>query len=92
MSRNIWRNNIYFRKYLLSPNPANESSNLWVGGDDDDVNLTLFDISGRIIWTKNDKVPYSRSVNVPLIDVESGIYILQVDSKTVNKSIKVIKE
>jgi len=77
---------------LLSPNPANESSNLWVGGDDDDVNLTLFDISGRIIWTKNDKVPYSRSVNVPLIDVESGIYILQVDSKTINKSIKVIKE
>jgi len=31
-------------------------------------------------------------VNVPLIDVESGIYILQVDSKTINKSIKVIKE
>ena len=64
---------VYFfisENILLSPNPANESSNLWVGGDDDDVNLTLFDISGRIIWTKNDKVPYSRSVNVPLIDVE----------------------
>jgi len=49
---------------LLSPNPANSTSKLWVGGDDKDVNITLFDITGRVSWTKNDKVPYSRSVDV----------------------------
>ena len=77
---------------LLSPNPANSNSKLWVGGNDNTINMTLFDISGRIIWSKDDKVPYNRSVNVPFNNIKSGIYILQVDSETVNKSIKVIKE
>ena len=54
--------------------------------------MTLFDVTGRIIWTKEDKVPYTRSLNVPFSDIKSGIYILQVESETVNKSIKVIKE
>jgi hypothetical protein len=77
---------------LLSPNPANESSKLWVGGNDENINMTLFDITGRVIWTRNDNVPYSRSLNVPLSKVKSGLYILKVDSKTIKKSIKVIKE
>ena len=77
---------------LLSPNPANNQSKLWVGGNDNDINMTLFDVTGRIIWTKEDKVPYTRSLNVPFTDIKSGIYILQVESETVNKSIKVIKE
>ena len=77
---------------LFSPNPADESSKLWVGGSDDNVNMTLFDISGRVIWTKDDKVPYNRSVNVPFSNMKSGVYILQVDSKTINKSIKIIRK
>ncbi|SUZ86092.1 uncharacterized protein METZ01_LOCUS38946 [marine metagenome] len=77
---------------LLSPNPANASSKLWVGGFDDNVNITLFDITGRVIWTRNDKVPYSRSLDVPFNNVKSGLYILKVDSETIKKSIKVIRE
>ena len=77
---------------LLSPNPANSTSKLWVGGNDEDVNITLFDITGRVIWTKNDKVPYSRSVNVSFSSIKSGLYILKVNSETINKTIKVIRE
>ena len=77
---------------LFSPNPADDSSKLWVGGNDGNIIMTLFDISGRVIWTKDDKVPYNRSVSVPFSNMKSGVYILQVDSKTVNKSIKVIRE
>ena len=77
---------------LLSPNPANSTSKLWIGGFDEKVNITLFDITGRVIWTRNDKVPYSRSLNVPLSNVKSGLYILKVNSETIKKSIKVIKE
>ena len=77
---------------LLSPNPANSTSKLWVGGFDENVNITLFDITGRVIWTRNDQVPYSRSLNVPFNNVKSGLYILKVDSETIKKSIKVIKE
>ena len=77
---------------MLSPNPANSTSKLWVGGFDENVNITLFDITGRVIWTRNDQVPYSRSLNVPFNNVKSGLYILKVDSETIKKSIKVIKE
>ena len=54
---------------LLSPNPASNESKLWVGGNDNDINMTLFDVTGRIIWTKEDKVPYTRSLNVPFSDI-----------------------
>ena len=77
---------------MLSPNPVKSSSTLWVGGNDQNVNMTLFDITGKVIWTRNEQVPYPRSVNVPLSNVRSGLYILKVDSKTIKKSIKVIKE
>ena len=77
---------------MLSPNPVKSSSTLWVGGNDQNVNMTLFDITGKVIWTRNEQVPYSRSVNVPFSNVRSGLYILKVDSKTIKKSIKVIKE
>jgi len=77
---------------LLSPNPANSSSKLWVGGNDKDINITLFDITGRVIWTKNDQVPYSRSIDVSFSSIKSGLYILNVNSKTINKTIKVIRK
>ena len=77
---------------MLSPNPVKSSSTLWVGGNDQNVNMTLFDITGKVIWTRNEQVPYSRSLNVPFSNVRSGLYILKVDSKTIKKSIKVIKE
>ena len=77
---------------MLSPNPVKSSSTLWVGGNDQNVNMTLFDITGKVIWTRNEQVPYSRSVNVPFSNVRSGLYILKVDSKTIKKSIKIIKE
>ena len=63
-----------------------------MGGSDDNVNITLFDITGRVIWTRNDQVPYSRSLSVPFNNIKSGLYILKVDSETIKKSIKVIKE
>ena len=77
---------------LFSPNPANESSKLWVGGEDDNINMTLFDVSGRIIWNKDNKVPFNRSVNVPFSNMKPGVYILQIESETVNKSVKIIRE
>jgi len=77
---------------LFSPNPANESSKLWVGGNDNNINMTLFDISGRIIWIKDNEVPFNRSVSVPFSNLKSGVYILQIESKTVNKSVKIIRE
>ena len=77
---------------MLSPNPVKSSSTLWIGGDDQNVNITLFDITGKVIWTRNEQVSYSRSLNVPFNNVRSGLYILKVDSKTIKKSIKVIKE
>ncbi|MBT5012380.1 MAG: T9SS type A sorting domain-containing protein, partial [Flavobacteriaceae bacterium] len=77
---------------LLSPNPANSSSKLWVGGNDKDINITLFDITGRVIWTKNDQVPYSRSIDVSFSSIKSGLYILNVNSETINKTIKVIRK
>ena len=77
---------------LLSPNPATSSSNLWIGGNDDDVTISMFDNAGRLIWTRNNEVNNSRSIDIQVSNLRPGLYYIKVDSETVKKTAKLIKK
>ena len=77
---------------LLSPNPATSSSNLWIGGNDNDVSISMFDNAGRLIWTRNNEVNNSRSVDIQVSNLRPGLYYIKVDSETVKKTAKLIKK
>jgi hypothetical protein len=77
---------------LLSPNPAVNNTSLWIGGKDNTVNLTMFDNSGRLIWSKEEKLESSREINLKTTDLKSGIYYIKVDSETVRKTSKLVKK
>ena len=77
---------------LLSPNPARTSSKLWIGGDDKNVNVSMFDNAGRLIWTNENNVPSSRSIDIQVSNLRPGLYYVKVESETVKQTAKLIKE
>ena len=77
---------------LLSPNPANSISTLWVGGQDKNVSISMFDNGGRLLWTRNRDVDSSRSVDISVSNLRPGMYYLKVESKTVKKTAKLVKK
>ena len=77
---------------LLSPNPTNSISTLYVGGDDNDISLSMFDNAGRLLWVQDRKVNNSRSMDIVVSNLKAGTYYLKVESKTVRKTAKLIKK
>ena len=77
---------------LLSPNPTSTSSRLWIGGEDKNVNVSMFDNAGRLLWTNQNDVPSSRSIDIQVSNLRAGLYYIKVDSETVKKTAKLIKE
>ena len=77
---------------LLSPNPTNSISTLYVGGEDNDISLSMFDNAGRLLWVQDRKVNNSRSMDIVVNNLKAGTYYLKVESKTVRKTAKLIKK
>ena len=77
---------------LLSPNPAVNNTKLWVGGNDENVNLSMFDNSGRLLWTKTKELHSGRNVNIGTTNLKAGMYYIKVESETVRKTAKLVKK
>ena len=77
---------------LLSPNPAVNNTNLWVGGNDKNVNLSMFDNSGRLLWTRTKELNSGRDINIETTNLKAGMYYIKVESETVRKTAKLVKK
>ncbi len=76
---------------LLSPNPTSGPTTLFVGGDDKMVKLHLFDLIGRHIRAFN-KTLVGRSAQLDFESLPRGIYLLNVESKHVKQTLKIVKQ
>ena len=77
---------------LLSPNPAINNTRLWVGGNDKNVNLSMFDNSGRLIRTITKELNSGRDINIETTNLKAGMYYIKVESETVRKTAKLVKK
>ena len=77
---------------LLSPNPATNTTNLWIGGNDEEVSVSMFDNAGRLIWIKDNNITNSRSIDLQVSNLRPGLYYIKVDSKTVRQTAKLVKK
>ena len=77
---------------LLSPNPANNNTSIWIGGNDKNVNLSMFDNSGRLIWTRTKELNSGRDINIETTNLKAGMYYIKVESETVRKTAKLVKK
>jgi hypothetical protein len=78
-------------KLEYAPNPVEDVLNLYVGGVDSTVKLTITDLNGVQIESREVRVPTSRVYSMNMSRYPEGIYILTAEGVTIRKSIKIIK-
>jgi hypothetical protein len=78
-------------KLEYAPNPVEEDLNLYVGGVDSTVKLTITDLNGVLIESREVRVPISRVYTMNMSGYHEGIYILTAEGVTIRKTIKIIK-
>ena len=78
-------------KLEYAPNPVEEDLNLYVGGVDSTLKLTITDLNGILIESREVRVPTSRVYSMNMTRYPEGIYILTAEGGTISKSIKIIK-
>jgi hypothetical protein len=79
-------------KVLAYPNPTSDWVQLYVGGNDEKVDVALFDLAGNTVLSKSQKVSQNRVFDIGLSELPSGIYVVSLSGNTVSSQIKIIKE
>ena len=75
------------------PNPTDNDVKVHVGGEDTRVKVSVFSEKGDLIYTREqDIADVSRKTNIDLANQIPGTYIVVLESKTVRKTFKVIRE
>jgi hypothetical protein len=64
---------------ILYPNPANQTVNISVTQASGNANVSIFDINGRLIITKEISLDTTTSLDVS--QVTSGVYLVQVTAQ-----------
>jgi hypothetical protein len=78
-------------KAFIYPNPTFGVLHIFVGGTENTISYTLTDLSGATVKKANLTVGETREVEVDLSGIPQGNYIININSKTVSQSFKVIK-
>ena len=75
------------------PNPTNNDVKVHVGGVDEKVTVSVYTSAGVLVYTKEqDIADTSRKTQIDLSKQVTGTYIVVLDSKTVRKTFKIIRE
>jgi Zn-dependent metalloprotease len=88
----VYQQDIFIsEKAFIYPNPTFGVLHIFVGGVENTISFTLTDLSGATVKKANLTVGETREVEVDLSAIPQGNYIININSKTVSQSFKVIK-
>lgn len=88
----IYQQDIFIsEKAFIYPNPTFGVLHIFVGGIENTITYSLTDLSGATVKKANLTVGETREVEVDLSGIPQGNYIININSKTVSQSFKVIK-
>ena len=76
----------------IHPNPTNDVINVSIDNLNADVQITLYNSVGQVVYTKDESVENSFSTVINLGDLSTGTYILQVRSDEGIWMKRIIKE
>ncbi|WGK95105.1 T9SS type A sorting domain-containing protein [Flavobacterium keumense] len=65
---------------------------IYVAGFDNDVAITITNLSGQMVTVVSKSVPEGRILDLNLSPYPVGLYLVHLKSKTINETIKVIKQ
>lgn len=74
------------------PNPTTGPVEVYLGGEDTEVNVSVFDITGNKVFGVTKSVAENRNFQLELSSYVNGIYLIQVEGKTISKTFKIVKK
>jgi uncharacterized protein (DUF1501 family) len=77
---------------MVYPNPTTGPLNLYVGGNESTVGLSISDINGSLKYKKTATVNADRIVHVDLSSMQQGVYIVKLNSPKISQTFKVIRK
>jgi hypothetical protein len=85
---------VFISEYIhYYPNPTENDVNVYVGGKDTKVKVSVFNASGALIYTKEQMIEdISRKTAIDLSRQIQGTYIVVMESETVRQTFKIIRE
>lgn len=75
---------------VLTPNPAKDMAVLTISGNENDVNVTITDMSGKVLWQSlKQKV---QQIHIPVQSFAQGMYLLTIRDSKQTFVIKFLKD
>ncbi len=74
------------------PNPCENDLNIYIGGQDREVQITMFNLNGSQVVSMHLQPDENREVKLDLSGLSAGIYLVQVNGNTVNQQAKIVKK
>ena len=76
-----------------APNPITNHLDLFIGGEDELIEIGVYSTNGQLIDFKNIRLPiFSRTYRLQTENYKQGVYIIKVTGATLDQSIQVIKK
>lgn len=74
------------------PNPTSGVVQVYLAGQDSEVNVTIFDFAGNMISRYVKSIESNRNFQLELSSYMEGMYLIQLEGKTISKTFKIIKK
>ncbi len=74
-------------KPIIFPNPAKDVVYIKTNNESSECSIKLFDISGNLIYSLNTK---EEQVNISISNLNKGLYLIEISTKSSNKISKLI--
>ncbi|MCW3127353.1 MAG: hypothetical protein JWO03_3011 [Bacteroidetes bacterium] len=78
-------------KITVSPNPFDQVITI-TGLDDGIQDVSIYDITGRIVWSKRDMIVSQKSIRIDLSAISAGMYEITIKQDAMLQILKLIKE
>jgi ELWxxDGT repeat protein len=75
---------------LLYPNPAHNTATLQIKGEAKNVEVSITDISSKIIWKSSQA--NTTQINLPVEKLSPGVYLVTIKNSTNSKTLRLLKE
>ncbi|MEO8252837.1 MAG: T9SS type A sorting domain-containing protein [Flavobacterium sp.] len=74
------------------PNPTTGLVEVYLAGEDNEVDVKVFDFTGNIIAQTKKSIAQNRNFQLQLSSYMDGIYLIQLEGKTISKTFKIVKK
>ncbi|WP_228850421.1 alpha-amylase family glycosyl hydrolase [Aegicerativicinus sediminis] len=88
----IYEEQIFVGEDVLAfPNPAQNNLNIYTGITSGPVNLKIFSVTGKLVLSEELELTNGKT-QIDVSGISKGLYLLQLSSKEISKTLKIVKK